>query len=245
MLSTFVTPIAYVVIAGFLILSGFFFFSAVAEYNGYLFQTAAMPENAPNLNEFVVYPFYRTLEVILIFLIPVLTMRSFAEEKAHGTFELLVTSPLKVGEIVWGKFLGLGVVIIVMLLLSFIYPLVLMLVMDPEVMPLFIGLLGMILFALSFLSIGIACSAFTKSQTIAAVMGIILLLLFYVVDAPAGKVNETVARVLSYLAPATHSDFLLKGVIAGSDLVYFVSVIFVGLFATSRILEAERWRSGG
>ncbi len=242
-LSNFVTPIAYVIIAGFMILSGFFFFSLLMYYNANLSQAAMHPEGKPNLNEWVISPFFKTIELVLVFLIPLLTMRTIAEEKGRGTFELLATSPLTIGELVWGKFLGISVVALSMLLLSFIYPLALIVFSDPERAPIFIGFLGLVLFLLSFLSLGLIFSSLSRSQTVAGVMALIFLLLFYVVDMPAAKLPPRLASFVAYLSPARHTELMLKGVIDSANIVYFLTLILFGLFITSRILEGERWRS--
>lgn len=240
--SSFVTPVAYVVITGFMLLSGFFFFTLLQQYNSIAMQAAMAPQLQPNLNEWVVAPFYQTMEIILIFLIPVLTMRSISEEKRGGTFELLITSPIKVSEIVAGKVFAIFAVTFVMLLLSFVYPLTLIIFADPEVIPIFVGFLGIVLFAWSFSALGVAVSACTKSQTVAGVISMVVLLVFYVIDAPAAHLGMSGAVFLKYLAPSGHADMFLKGVIQGSDLIYFFSVIAFGLFLANRVLDAERWR---
>ncbi len=240
--SNFVTPIAYAVMAGFLLLSGFFFFTLLQDFNPLVEQAALMRELTPNLNEWVVTPYFLVLQVILIFLVPLLTMRSVAEEKHNGTFEMLATSPVSVGSIVLGKALGAAFVILVMLLLSFIFPLVLIFFTTVETKPILVGFLGLILFAWSFASLGIAVSSFTKSQTVAGVISLVLLLVLFSADAPAAQIGGRTAEILKYLAPTAHSEMMLKGVLNGADLTYFMSVIFVGLFIANRALDAQRWR---
>jgi ABC-2 type transport system permease protein len=240
--STFVTPTAYVIIAGFLLISGFFFFTLLQQFNGLLAQAAMMPELSPNLNEWVVIPFFQTLEVVLIFLIPILTMRAVAEERRSGTFELLATSPLSANEIILGKYLGLLVTVFVMLALSFSFPLILIVFADPEVAPIYVGFLGILLFAAAFVSMGLAISCFTKSQTVSGVLSLVLLLVFYVIDAPAEKIGGVAADILRYLAPSNHIETLLKGVLTGGDIVYFISLLLFGLFVANRTLDAENWR---
>lgn len=240
--ASFVTPLAYVIIASFLIVSGFFFFSRLQWFNTILQQAALMPDVSPNLNQEVIVPLYQTLEIILIFLVPVLTMRALAEERQTGTFELLATSPISVNEIVIGKFLGLGSVVVIMLSLVFVYPLAVILFADPEVPPIVIGFAGILMFSLSFVAIGIAVSACTRSQTVAGVISLVSCLLLYVINIPAPKLGEAAEAVLNYIAPSTHTEMLFKGVLQGSDIVYFGSVCVVGLFITARVLDVNRWR---
>jgi ABC-2 type transport system permease protein len=240
--ASFVTPVAYVVFTGYLLLSGFFFFTLLQQFNPMSEQAAMLRDITPNLNEWVVSPFYQTMEIVLIFLVPLLTMRAVAEEKHSGTFELLATSPVTVNEIVLGKALAIGFVSFVMLLLSFVFPAVLIFYADPEVPPVFIGFLGLLLFTWSFAALGLAVSSCTRSQTVAGIVSLVLLLIFYVIDAPASQLGPRAGAMMKYLAPTTHVEMMLKGVLQGSDLVYFASVIIFGLFVANRVLDAQRWR---
>ncbi|HQH27976.1 MAG TPA: ABC transporter permease, partial [Oligoflexia bacterium] len=154
--SAFATPLAYVVIAGFSLLAAFFFFSFLSNFNNQLRQTMLFASVKPSLNELVVMPYFQTLEIILIFLVPLLTMRSIAEEKRSGTFEVLITSPISGAGIVMGKFIGAAVIALVMLGISLLYPAVLIVLADPEPGPILAGFFGLVLFALSFIAVGIA-----------------------------------------------------------------------------------------
>ncbi len=239
---SFVTPLAYVVMAGFLLLSGFFFFTLLQQFNAVLLQAAMMPDLHPSLNEWVVTPYFQTLQIVLIFLLPVMTMRSLAEEKSSGTYELLATSPISTVELVFGKFAGAAVVVAIMLGLSFVFPGTLIAVADPEAAPIYVGFFGLLLFAWAFTALGVAVSSFTKSQAVAGIVGLVLFLLFFVIDAPAAKAGEGVAEVLRYLAPSAQCEMFMKGVISSTSLVYFLSLIALGLFMSVRVLEAQRWR---
>ena len=240
--SSFVTPLAYVVAAGFVVLSGFFFFSLLQQFNTIVLQSAMMPDVHPSLNQWVVTPFFQTLEVVLIFLIPILTMRSFSEEKRSGTFELLITSPISVSELVLGKFLGCWLVVSLILLLAFVFPLTLIVYASPEVPPILVGFFGLSMFAAAYCGIGIAVSACTNNQTIAGVVSMVLALVLYVIDAPADKIGGVIGSTLNYLAPSSHTELLSKGVLSGVDIVYFASMLLLGLFLANRVLEAQRWR---
>lgn len=240
--SSFVTPLAYAVAAGFVVLSGFFFFSLLQQFNTIVMQSAMSPDMNPSLNQWVVTPFYQTLEVVLVFLIPILTMRSFADEKRSGTFELLVTSPITIGALVLGKLLGMLVIVFLILGLAFVFPCSLMFFASPEVPPILIGFFGLCMFSASYCALGIAVSACTKNQTIAGVISVVLALVLYVIDAPAEKIGGVTGEILTYLAPATHTQLLTKGVLSGVDIVYFASLLLLGLFMANRVLEAQRWR---
>jgi ABC-2 type transport system permease protein len=248
--SYFVSPIAYVVMTGFLLLGGWFFFNLLARFSTLLQIYGSMQRMGNelerlNLNEFVIAPLLHNLSVVLVILIPVITMRTFAEEKKSGTFELLFTSPLRVGEIVAGKFLGALVFVTIMLSLTAIYPLVLLVYGNPppEAGIFLSGYLGLFLVATSFLSIGLLTSSLTENQIIAAVSCLVVLLLLYVISWPADTSTPTLGAILHYLSLTEHFGEFVKGVIDSRALVYFFSVIAVALFLTHRSVESLRWRS--
>lgn len=242
----FVSPIAYVVLTGFLLLGGWFFFNLLARFNFLLnlYTSFRNPEAMErlNLNEFVIAPLLHNLSVILVILVPVITMRSFAEEKRSGTYELLMTSPLTVTEIVVGKFLGAFAFVFIMLLLTGIYPLILVLYGNPEPGVILSGYLGLLLLATAFVSVGLLTSSFTENQIIAAVSCLVGLLLLYVISWPADTAGETLGALLKYVSLTEHFGEMVKGVIDTRDLMYFGSVIVLALFLTQRSVESLRWR---
>ena len=248
LLAFFVSPIAYFVITGFILLGGYFFFNLLTMFNAIVQRFSAMPYrgeyDAPNLNQWVVEPFYQTLVVVLVFLIPLLTMRVLAEEKKRGTFELLATSPISVAQIILGKFLGLAFVILVMVGMVFCFPLFLIMYSgtSPEILPILSGMLAMLLCALAFASIGMAASSLTENQIVAGVSSMVTLLLLYVIHSPAESLEGASADILNRLSPVIQVRDMMKGVITLEALAYFVSLIVVGLFLSQRALEAHRWR---
>ena len=244
--SQFVSPIAYVVLTGFLLLGGWFFFNLLARFNFLLnlYLSFRNPEamDRLNLNDFVIAPLLHNLSVILVILVPVITMRSFAEEKRSGTYELLMTSPLTVTEIVLGKFLGAFAFVFIMLLLTGIYPLILVLYGNPESGVILSGFLGLLLLATAFVSVGLLTSSLTENQIIAAVSCLVVLLLLYVISWPADTAGDTLGAVLKYASLTEHFSEMVKGVIDTRDLAYFGSVIVLALFLTQRSVESLRWR---
>jgi len=244
--SYFVSPVAYVVLTGFLLLSGWFFFNLLARFS-YLLQIYSGMQRGPelerlNLNEFVISPLLHNLSVVLVILIPVISMRTFAEEKRLGTFELLLTSPLRVGEIVAGKYLGALAFVSVMLALTAIYPILLVIYGDPEAGIMLSGYLGLYLVAASFLAIGLLTSSLTENQIIAAVSCLVSLLLLYVINWPADTSTPVMGAVLHYLSVTEHFGEFVKGIIDTRALVYFFSLIALALFLTHRSVESLRWR---
>jgi len=242
--SHFVSPIAYVVLTGFLLLGGWFFFNLLARFNLLVQLYMRSPEVAGrlNLNELVISPLLHNLSVVLVILVPVITMRAFAEEKRAGTYELLMTSPLSVTEIVLGKFLGAFLFVFAMVLLTGVYPIILVIYGNPEIGVMLGGLIGLLLLATAFVTVGLLTSSFTENQIIAAVSCLIVLLLLYVISWPADTAGSTMGAVLRYLSLTEHFSQMVKGVIDTKDVAYFLSVIVLALFLTHRSVESLRWR---
>jgi ABC-2 type transport system permease protein len=245
LLAFFVSPIAYFVITGFTLLVGFFFFNHLS-YFAQMVEMSAMlslrGKDLPNLNQTVIEGVYQTMVVILVFLIPLLTMRTIAEEKKKGTFELLITSPVSVSQIVLGKFFSIALVLIVMLSVNLIFPALLIKYGNPEFLPIVSGFIGLVLCSLGFASIGMAVSSFTENQVVAGVVSMVTLLLLYVIQAPAESLGGTAAEVFRYLSPVDQLQDLLRGIITLKSVMYFVSLTVIGLFLSQRALEAYRWR---
>ena len=246
LLAFFVSPIAYFVIAGFTLLVGYFFFFMYLPYFMRKMEMAAMIAmrggEMPNLNQDVIEGLYQTMVVILVFLIPLLTMRTIAEEKRRGTFELLITSPVSVSQIVLGKFFGMAIVLTIMLGINLIFPGLLIQYGNPEILPILSGFTGVLLCSLGFASIGMAVSSFTENQVVAGVASMVTLLLLYVIQAPSESLGGTAAEVFRYLSPIDQLQDLLRGIVTVKAITYFLSMIVIGLFLSHRSLEAYRWR---
>lgn len=246
LLAFFVSPIAYFVITGFALIGSFFFFNLLAYYNLVVAKVAQMPWGAPtipSINQWVVEQYYQTILVFMVFFTPLLTMRVIAEERRRGTFELLLTSPVSIAQIVIGKYLGVATVMTLMVVMASLFPLLLCVVSTPEVYPLLCGMLGVWVFALGFAAVGIAVSSSTENQIVAAVSSTVVLLLLYVIHAPAEALGSgLVSEVLMYLSPPMQVQELIRGVVSIKTGVYFLSLISLGLFFAFRALEAHRWR---
>ena len=244
--SLFVSPIAYVVLTGFLLLGGWFFFNLLYRFN-YLVTLYTGFRNLQglqglNLNEHVMAPLFHNLTIILVIMVPIITMRTFAEEKRNGTFELLLTSPLTVSQIVWGKFLGCLFFIFIMILLTGIYPAILLFYGNPELGILASGYLGLFLLGIVFVSVGLLTSSLTENQIVAAVTCFVILLLLYVLSWPAETTGAPLGEILKYLSVIEHFSEMVKGLIDTKDLVYFLTLVLLTLFLTHRSVEASRWR---
>lgn len=242
--SYFASPIAYVLMTMFAVVCGFFFWNALGFFliRGVEMQMrgGAFPMN---VNEEVIRPLLSNFSVIGLFFIPMITMRLFAEEKRSGTIELLATSPIRDVEIILGKWLAALGLYVCMLLFTALSLAFLFVYGNPDWKPLLLGYLGLLLQAGSLLGIGTLISSMTRNQIIAAAATFAVCLLLWIVDWPAGYETATWARVLSYMSVITHLGSFAKGVLDLKDVVYYVSLIFLGLFLTTRSLESLRWRS--
>jgi len=238
----FVSPIAYVLLGLFAVLFGVFY---VASLN--LMVQLSMGQfggggpQVVNINEFMIRPLLGNTSVVLLFMLPMLTMRSYAEEKRSGTMELLLTSPLTDFQIVMGKFIGAMGLYALMLSLTLVHIGVLFWYGDPEWAPLLSGYLGLLLMGGSFISIGLAISSMTKNQIVAGVATFAVLLLFWVINWIGDASGTATQSVLAYLSILEHFDDFSKGVIDTTHLTYYASFITLGLYLTAKSMDSERW----
>lgn len=245
--SYFVSPIAYVVLTGFLLIGGWFFFNLLSRFSFLLsmytqFQQGAGAAERLNLNDYVIAPLLQNLSIVLVILIPMITMRAYAEEKRNGTYELLLTSPVRTGELVLGKFLASFLFVCLMIGLTGIYPVILGVFGNPEMGVMAAGYFGLVLLATVFVAVGLLTSSFTENQIIAAVSGLVATLSLYIIGWPADAAGPLLGPLLSYLWVTEHFAQMVKGVIDTRAVVYFLSLIAFALFLTQRSVESLRWR---
>lgn len=242
--SYFVSPIAYLLLAMFAVIFGFFFWNIVDYFAATGMESLRRGEMFPmNINEQVIRPLLSNVGVIGLFFIPMITMRLFSEEKRSGTIELLVTSPVRDGEIILGKWLAALSLYGVLLLLTALNFVFLFKYGNPDWKPLAIGYLGLLLQAGALLAIGMFISTLTKNQIIAGAATFGVCLLLWVLEWVSGYETATWAQVLSYLSVVTHIGSFSKGLLDSKDAVYYVTLTFLGIFFTARSLESLRWRS--
>ncbi|RKY85260.1 ABC transporter permease [candidate division KSB1 bacterium] len=245
--SYFVSPIAYVVIALFLVIAGFFFYVMLNSFLNYSFRATMQAQYyrmAPpkvNVNMLVIRGMIHNFGLILLFIVPAITMRLFAEEKKSGTSELILTSPITTTQIILGKFFAGMTLLLSMIAPTFLYILIMIIWGNPEILPIFSGYLGLILIGGSFIAVGLFISSLTENQIIAYVGGLVVLLLFWVIGW-AGGAGSKIGSVLSYLSLINHLDDFAKGVIDIKHIVYYLSFITFGLFLTYRSIESMKWR---
>jgi ABC-2 type transport system permease protein len=244
MLSYFRSPIAYIVMALWAVLSGFFFYFAMSFFVQRGIESSMMGQNFPmDVNEWVIRPVFSNISVIGLFLIPMITMRLFAEEKRMGTIELLATSPVNDLEIILGKWLAAMILYAAMLGLSVLSMGILFVYGRPDWKPMMVGFLGLLLQGGCLLAIGTWVSTLTRNQIVAGVAGFAVSLLLYVLNWVSEFGSTVTDKVIGYLSVQQHYESFSKGVLDSKDIIFFVSVIFVGLFLTARSMESLRWRA--
>jgi len=242
--SYFVSPVAYLLLTMFAVIFGFFFWNSVGYFNQAGLQAQFSGQSVPmSVNDYIIRPLLSNISVVGLFFIPMITMRLFAEEKRQGTIELLATSPIRDMEVILGKWLAAMILYAVMLLFSAANFAFLFRYGNPDWKPLVIGYLGLLLQAGGLLAVGTFISTLTRNQIIAGAATFGACLLLWVLEWVSGYETAAWAKVLAYLSVITHFDSFSKGVLDSKDAIYYVSLIFLGLFLTSRSMESLRWRS--
>jgi len=242
--SYFSTPIAYVVIGFFALLFGYFFYAMLVIFNQQSAQFGGVEGGAVDINQQLIRPLFLNASVILLFVLPLITMRTYSEEKRSGTIELLLTSPVTDVEIILGKFLGAMALYAAMLAITVIHMLVLFSYANPKpewTVPV-IGYVGLLLMGGCFISVGLLISSLTKNQIVSGMVTFAVFLLLWVINWIASFTGPTTQSVLNYLSITDHFDDFTRGIVDTKHLIYYFSVMSFGLFLTARSVDTERWK---
>lgn len=218
----FVSPIAYIVISIFLLVTGWFFFTTFFLYN------------QANLRNF-----FSLLPIIFSFVVPAVTMRLFSEELNVGSYEILLTMPVTFLDVVVGKFLSAVAFIAVMIAPTLSYPITVSFLGELDWGPVAGGYLGAVLLGASFSAIGLFASSLTRNQIIAFIIGMAICFSLVLVDKMLFFLPQTLLGILSYLGADTHFQNISKGIIDSRDVLYFLSVCFVGLCGTHLVMQEK------
>jgi ABC-2 type transport system permease protein len=240
--SYFASPIAYIVIGFFALVFGWFYYVSVNFFLQASLQMGMPGAGQVNINTMAIRPLLQNVSVVALFVLPLITMRTYAEEKRSGTIELLLTSPLTDTQIVLGKFFGAVALYAVMLAVTLIHIGILFIYGNPEWKPILTGYLGLLLMGAAFLSIGLLISSLTRNQIVAGMATFAVLLLLWTVNWMSESASPSMQKVLSALSITERFDDFSKGVLSVSHLVYYVSFITFGLFLTAKSVDSERWR---
>ena len=239
-----VSPIVYVVGAVFLLIFGLLSYLYVVFAGAQAIQLMQMQGMAQiNLNDLVFRNLFASMRFVLLIILPILTMRLFAEERKLRTFEFLMTSPIGINEIVAGKFVSVFLIFLGLLGLTGLVPAVLTLFSDFDWHPVLTGYLGMALLGGLFLAVGVFASALTENQIVAAFVSFGILLMLWLISGFAALLGDTTAgHVVAYISFMEHYDRLVRGLVDTGDLVYFASSLIFMLFLTHRVVESARWK---
>src|SRR5437868_15439873 len=230
--------------AFFALIFGFGFYTATRDFVRFSFQAQMMGQQQPmNVNEQIIRPLLGFASTIALFLIPMITMRLIAEEKRTGTIELLLTSPIKDIEIIIGKWLGAMLLYLCVLGMSMINIAMLFAWGKPDLKPVLVAYLGLILQGGCLLGIGAFISSTTKNQIIAGGVTFFVCLLLWLLSWSTANDTGAGYQILIYLSIVTHFENFSKGVLETKDVIYYLSMIFFALFITSRAMESLRWRA--
>jgi ABC-2 type transport system permease protein len=242
--SYFASPIAYAVMAIFGLIFGWVFFNATRDFIRFSFQAQMMGGGGTaNVNEQIIRPLLGFTGTIVLFLVPMITMRLFAEEKRTGTIELLLTSPIKDIEIIHGKWLGAVALFVCVLGMSMINIAMLFAWGKPDLKPVLVAYLGLLLQGATLLAIGALISTMTRNQIIAGIATFFVSLLLWLLSWSTAFDSTWISSLLNYMSIVTHFENFGKGVIDSKDVVFYLSMMFFSLFLTSRSLESLRWRA--
>jgi ABC-2 type transport system permease protein len=241
--SYFASPIAYVVIGVFGLIFGFMFIQILEFFVRFSMRAqAGMGGGTPNVNEMMLRPLLQNIIVVLLLVAPLITMRTFTEEKRSGTFELLLTSPITDTQILLGKFLGALSLYLAMLLITVPSVAVLFWYGNPDWKPVVTAYAGLILLGGTLVSLGLFVSTLTKNQIVAGMLTFSLFLMLLIISWMRDTGGPVTQQIVSALSLFEHFEDFSKGVVDTRNIVYWLSAIFFGLFLTLRSLDSERWR---
>lgn len=242
---TFSSPIFYAATFIFLVVSGYFFYTNTAYFSVLCFQAGTNPllSEKLNLSDMVIEPFFGDLSVILLLMLPLITMRMYAEEKKQGTIELLFTYPISDVAVLTGKFCATMLVLVTMLAGTIPYMIILEVFGNLEWGIIISGYLGIILLGGSFITLGIFTSSLTENQIVAAVLSFGALLLFWMFGWAKAISGPALGKVLEHISIIKHLDPFTRGLIDTRAIVFYVLFMFFWLFLTLRFLNSRYWRS--
>jgi len=238
----FASPIAYVIIGLFSLLFGYFFYLFLDLFVRESTQMMQFGGGAANINQQMIRGMVVNTTVIILFVMPMITMRTYSEEKRSGTIELLLTSPVTDLQIILGKFFGALGLYLAMLLVTMVYMAILFYFGNPEWRPVAAAYLGLLLIGASFISVGLLISSATKNQIVAGVVTFAVFLMLWMISWIGQTAGPTAQAILSYLSIIDHFEDFSRGIIDTKHVIYYLSFITFGLFLTAKSVDSERWR---
>jgi ABC-2 type transport system permease protein len=236
----FTSPVAYAVLAVFFVLSGIFFFGQLSEF----VSLSTRPGGAVvDVNQQLIRPYLYSLSVMILFLLPLVSMRLVAEEVRQGTLEVLLTTPVSEWIITLGKYLASVGMFAVMLVGAVIHTAILFAFGNPEWGPLLTGFLGLLVTGAAYLALGLFFSTLTQNQVVAAAASFAMFLSLWLFHWLGRVTTGTLSEILTYVSFVEHFDPFGKGVLSTADFVFYLSLIFLGLYAAAQSVLARRWKT--
>jgi ABC-2 type transport system permease protein len=239
----FTSPIAYILIAGFLFIMGYMFFNNLTHFNlqSLQYKQFGMGKGI-SITDGIVRPLYGNMNVIFLFLVPFITMRLFAEERKQQTIQLLMTSPISISEMVTGKFFSAFLLVLTMLALTAVYPILLVIYGNPDVGPILTSYLGTLLLSSCYIALGVFFSSMTENQIVAGALTFSAGLFFWLINWASQSAGPVLSDVLDYLSLIQHYNNFSQGILETTDIFFYLSFIGFGLFLAQRVLDSYRWR---
>ena len=241
----FAGPIAYITIGVWALMYGWFFNTMMLYFvrqSMQMNQFGMQGPQAMNVNQQLIRPLLQNVLILILFLMPMVTMRAYAEEKRSGTIELLLTSPLTDFQIIVGKFLGAMALYGCMLAVTLIHIGLLFLYGRPEWKPIVTAYIGLLLMGGCFIAVGLFISSLTRNQIVAGMVTFAVFLMLWIITWIGSFSGPTVDKLTQYLSIIDHFDDFGKGVLDTTHIIYYVSFITFGLFLTAKSVDSERWR---
>lgn len=225
--SYFISPLGYVVISVFLVISGWLFIQTF-----FLSAQASMRE------------FFDLLPIIFMFFLPAVTMAAWSEEKRSGTIEVLTTFPVKSLELVLAKFASSFIFLAIMLFLTITIPLMISNLGSPDKGVIIAGYIGSLLLGAAYIAVGLWVSSITKNQIVSFILAVVIIFGFYIIGNSfiIGSLPVWVASAAKFLSFSSHFNSILRGVISLADAVYYLSVVAFFLFLNARVISLRNWK---
>jgi ABC-2 type transport system permease protein len=239
--SYFASPIGYVITGLFAVLFGWIFYAYLSFFVRSSEQMS-MGGGVPNVNQQMIAGLLQTTATIILFVMPMITMRTYSEEKRSGTIELLLTSPVSDVQIILGKFFGAMGLYAAMLAVTVLYISILFFLGNPEWKPVIAGYLGLLLMGGCFIAVGLLVSSLTKNQIVAGIATFAVFLFLWVINWIGESAGPTGREIVTYVSITDHFTDFARGVIDTKHVVYYLSFITFGLFLTAKSVDSERWR---
>ena len=235
----FFTPLGYIVLVLFTLISGLIFYTLLSSYIAKFLQIAMIvPDYKMNVDNYIITPMFSNYAILFLIMIPVIAIQFYPNEKKSGTFDLLHISKLSLGQIVMGKFIATVIFYVAMLLITFIYPIIVARNGNPDFGPILTGYLGLLLMGMSYIALGLFISSFLKSKVSAVIMTFGVILLFWFIGWVGNSAHSVFLKtVFQSFSLLEHYYNFGKGLLDTRDLSYYISFISFVLFLNYRMLR--------